>query len=150
MRKRFFTKGVIPLIPLIIVGTVMVVTAVAAILSTTQLAKRRQTTSTQAADAACTFDSALLCAAACNVFVDGVCQNCPNTIPAKWKCVVPLTKTPTPRPIPRPAETCEIGVPIGSCCSNSRKCAKDSSGGVDCIGSSCTARTCTGGVAIGS
>lgn len=49
MRKRFSSRGFIPLIPLAIIGIITVVSAITAVISTTELAKNRQITNTRAA-----------------------------------------------------------------------------------------------------
>lgn len=130
MRNKFWSRGVIPLIPLVLIGVVTVVSAITAVLSTTELAKRKQTTSSQATESlvqplgggSCIWGSATICEAACKSAhgSSASCVPCLGggvggiNIDLVYKCIWPDNPPPT-------QDEC---TPEGSCCPNDQTCKR--------------------------
>ncbi|MBI2641763.1 hypothetical protein HYW87_04195, partial [Candidatus Roizmanbacteria bacterium] len=153
MTNRFWQRGVAPLIPLVVVGAVAVVTAVTAIISTTQLAKQRQTTSTQAAiryKCQITKYSETNCLGnitsqyyICS-YEDktGQCTRDGSTAGLEKlkydsctpdrNCRFDGSLTPTPPP----TGSCNYNgrtIPKGTCCDDSKICSTNAQGGTSCV-----------------
>src|SRR3989344_953336 len=121
MRNKIWLRGFIPLIPLAIIGIVTLLSAITAVVTTTELAKKRQITSTQAvekASAGACIQGLVACNTICKL-KGGTCKPCIKIGPiGLYSCNVPDKPTPTSIK-PDSGNECW---PVNSGCDNGQTC----------------------------